>query len=72
VTGPEFRSYNTETLFGYGDADEAARFAEMLNAGREINVYGEYVLSEAEVAENNLTERDDIIVLQDELASRDE
>jgi hypothetical protein len=34
-----FRSYNGETLYGWGDAAEADKIAAIFNKGREVNLY---------------------------------
>jgi hypothetical protein len=34
-----FTAFNTETLYGWGDAAEAEQMAAILNQGREVNLY---------------------------------
>jgi hypothetical protein len=36
----EFTAYNTPTLYGYGNQEEAEKYCDFLNKGREINMYG--------------------------------
>ena len=40
TTWYKFAAYNTETQYGYGTEKQAERYADHLNKGREINVYG--------------------------------
>lgn len=71
-----FRAYNSETLYGWGDEEEANRYADHLNRTREINVYS----PDASMAAGNMShdeniaslesgERTDGINLADELAA---
>ena len=34
-----FHAYNSQTLYGFGSAEEADLFCDRLNKGREINHY---------------------------------
>jgi hypothetical protein len=35
----EFRAYNTQAMYGWGDADEADQYCDFLNRNREVNAY---------------------------------
>lgn len=63
-----FRAYNSQTIIAYGTESEADRYADHLNADREINVYGAYGLTAAEAAELNPADRCDTFNLSDALA----
>ena len=43
-----FTAYNTETLYGWGDKDEAEKIADILNEGRETNLYFPEPLTDSE------------------------
>lgn len=43
-----FTAYNSQALYGYGTAAEADRYCDLINADREINVYGYDELDDAE------------------------
>lgn len=60
-----FRAYNSQTLYGYGTPDEAERFADRLNAGKEFNLYAALALGDSD--ETDAAHRDDGIQLEDEL-----
>ena len=65
-----FRAYNTEARYGYGTAAEAEQYADIINEGREINVFGAYPLNDAEAAELQLMEdRSDTFRLDYEIAA---
>lgn len=68
-----FRAYNTQTLYGFGTAEEADKFEDILNADREINVYSAHPLSLEEATELKLegpNARNDGLNLDDELRAR--
>ena len=53
----EFAAYNQERQYGYGTADEAEQYVDMLNEGRDINLYGwEFVDMKALADERGITE----------------
>lgn len=65
-----FRAYNSQTMYAYGTEADAETFADILNKQREINLHGAYPLTTEEAAELNLDHRDDVIILEFELACR--
>lgn len=65
-----FRAYNSQTLYGYGLEKDADTYADVLNQGREVNHYHVRALSPDAVAELNLTDRNDVVNLEDELVTR--
>lgn len=66
-----FRAYNSQTRYGFGNADDADRYCdEVLNAGREINLYAAYELTAREVATERLERRDDTFNIRDEIDAR--
>lgn len=42
-----FRAYNSQSLYGFGTADEAERYCDILNSTREINIYGALEVEDA-------------------------
>ena len=56
-----FRAYNSQTIYGWGTAEEAGRYADHLNARREINVYAPHPVQADEAAA--IEARDDGIPL---------
>lgn len=63
-------AYNTQARYGYGSEAEAAKLCEILNSGREINVYSFEVVEDAE--EIARLESDQVWAnLEDELAAID-
>ncbi len=43
-----FPAYNSQTIYGYGSPAEAEVYCDMLNRGREINLYTASALEDAE------------------------
>lgn len=68
----EFRAFNAQAIYGYGTADEADRYSDLLNAGRETAHYAAYVIPAAQAAEMKLEERDDVFSLSIALADAEE
>lgn len=66
-----FRSYNSQTIYGFGTDQDADRYIDTLNTGREINVYGAYALGEDEAGELGLDDNTDALNLDDALAEID-
>ncbi|WP_448205328.1 hypothetical protein [Azospirillum sp. sgz302134] len=62
-----FRAYNSQTLYGWGTAAEAARYVDAINVGKEINLYGIDELSAEQIEDLGLEKRDDVFSLEDEL-----
>lgn len=62
-----FRAYNSQTLYGYGTADEADAYSDHLNKGKEINLYAAHPLGNDD--ETDAAHRDNGISLEDELAA---
>jgi hypothetical protein len=61
-----FTSYNAETIFGYGSESEAILYLDVLNAGREINLF------EMSISSLTDSESEDLAcVLFDELGALD-
>jgi hypothetical protein len=61
-----FRAWNSATVYGYGTQDEAERYADKLNAGREINVYAAHALGSDDATD--AVHRDDGFNLEDEVS----
>lgn len=66
----EFRAYNTQVLYGYGTADEADQYTDILNAGREINHYAAYKIPPEQAAEIDLETNTEAFNIGEELAAR--
>ena len=50
----KFSAYNTQAMYGWGDADEADKYCDFLNRSREINVYSfEEITDKAEIAKHD-------------------
>lgn len=63
-----FRAYNSQALYGFGTDEEAKAYgALVLNADREINVYGAYPLTDEEAAELRLTDNTEAFNLDEAL-----
>lgn len=45
-----FTAYNAQTAYGFGTDAEASRYCDIMNEGREINLYGQTALTEEDVA----------------------
>lgn len=67
-----FRAYNSQTIYGWGTAEEADRYSDHLNTRREINVYGAYPLTETEAADLKLEASDDGVPLSSALSDIEE
>ena len=63
----EFRAYNSEARYGYGDEQDAEAYCDHLNLGRDINVYAPAALTDANAEMLRLDQRSDTISLGDEL-----
>ncbi len=64
-----FKAYNAQTVFGFGTSDEAERYAdEVLNKGKEINLYAAYALSDAQADEKGLADNSEAFNISDALA----
>ncbi len=64
----EFRAYNTQVEYGYGTADAADAYCDKLNADRDINCFGAYVLTADQAAEMKLEQNSEAVNLDDEMA----
>lgn len=64
-----FRAYNTQALYGYGTSEEADKYADILNANREINHYAAYKIPPEQAAEMNLENNTEAFSISDELAA---
>jgi hypothetical protein len=53
-----FRAYNAQTHYGYGTAQEAERYADKLNAGREINHFAAHTMIADEISDLKLENND--------------
>lgn len=62
-----FRSANSQTIYGFGTAGEAAQYADMINGGKEINLYAAHALTDAEAADMGLDGNSEAVSLDDEL-----
>ncbi len=63
-----FKAWNSQTAYGWGTAREAEAYADHLNRGREINLYGAYEMTGEEAVEEGLgDDRTDAVNLDDEL-----
>ena len=40
-----FHAYNTQALYGFGSAEDADKFCDRLNQGRDINHYAAEIVS---------------------------
>jgi hypothetical protein len=49
-----FKAYNQQTLYGFGTADDADKYEDVLNEGRDINMYAAYPLSDEDATELDL------------------
>lgn len=74
-----FRAFNSQTQYGYGSAEAAERYADILNIRRSTGLFCAHELSDTDAAEEELERRDDTInlddiafVLADEISSRSE
>jgi hypothetical protein len=63
----EFTAYNAQAIYGFGTEQEADGYSDILNRGREINVYGYRPMTEAEAAPFNSGDRTDGFNLDEEL-----
>src|SRR5687768_14100213 len=54
-----FRAYNSETQYGYGTTEDADRYSDLLNTGREVDLFSAYELTDEEAAELGLKDRED-------------
>jgi len=61
------RAYNSETQYGYGTEAEAEAWADVLNRGREINLYAPEPVEDAEMC-RRLDDGQGGVNLADELA----
>lgn len=66
----KFVAYNTQTLYGYGTAEEADQFSDQLNASRVINHYAAHALDEATATELKLEDNTEAFNIGDELQGR--
>ena len=53
-----FRAYNAPIHYGYGTAQEAERYADKLNAGREINHFAAHAMIADEISDLKLENSD--------------
>ena len=67
-----FRAPNAQTLYGYGTADEAAHFADLLIASREVDLYAAHRVNHQEATELRLEENTEAFNIADEIAAREE
>jgi hypothetical protein len=63
-----FRAYNTQTLYGYGTAEEADAREDILNEGRSVGLYSAHRLTDAEAAELGFVGNDEAANLSDVFA----
>lgn len=65
----KFTAYNTQAVYGWGDAAEAEAYCDFLNRNREINVYSWAEITDAdEIAER--TKHEDGVNLEEALQDK--
>lgn len=62
-----FRAWNSQEIYGYGTPDEADRYTDHLNAGREINLYAAEPVSDEDAEELELEDNTEAFDLADAL-----
>lgn len=67
-----FRAFNKGTLYGYGTAEDAERYCDLANAGREIDLLAAHEVSETDAARMKLEENGEAFNLEDELFAREQ
>jgi hypothetical protein len=64
-------TYNTQALYGFGTEAEAEKYVDILNEGRDMNIYSAERLTSEEAAELRLEDNTEAFNLDDELAARE-
>lgn len=62
-----FKAYNSQILYGFGTTEEAERYADRLNRGREVNHYAAYAVPKEAVEATGLDDNSEAFNLSDAL-----